>query len=680
MPASPTKRRSNGDDSDELSPRARWSARAPPPYIAATGARRASGAPELLPVYGAAAGQRRGSGSVEPDSPSTSSLRAMHLRRPSRGHADAGGAGKPPVLPALAPPPPAAGLPYAAVGVGTELRHLTERRATHDGAAALHPAGPAGAASGGDVTRGSTARSTTRPTSESGASTVVGESLAAQRGSLHATPPPAAHTTPLPGPQLIGGVPAPGVGARGVARRRSKVAPPGAHERESLREGGRLESASVQSEEEEAAGMALPRPTRSRRPLGGGGGAGGARLSPIAPPRPAFEAPGVGPEGGGAEPEHYSQYSPSTDAGSVTNAAAAVAAILRPPTLTAAVERQLRELNVDIEGSLTKARLDELRYQLEDMELAPGTGSAGPSVLEARDSIAQVDAGIAAALGMHIGFGRKRGAKAEKEGRASAKPRRAGAAAAREPDGNGTGGGGAALPPPPGAERVPGLVEAISPDFTEAQAIEVLQILRDQLQLDVEVPVSAFVILERCLQAPAKRRLLTPTSWRQLLITAVILAAKTWYDEQLWLVDVRHQLRGYFELEHLGRQEAEMCKLVQFRFNVTPKVRARARAAGRGRGAPSARALPPGCGAAAADRRCSARARALPRAAAHRASTSTTLRCGTSGGSASRRSTRRRARSSAAGTGERRDDTRSCRLDQFRVSQGRAHDVRYWQL
>jgi len=132
--------------------------------------------------------------------------------------------------------------------------------------------------------------------------------------------------------------------------------------------------------------------------------------------------------------------------------------------------------------------------------------------------------------------------------------------------GSGLGNGGAVDDKAP-----PGLAEATGADFSEAQAVEVLQVLRSQLQLDVEVPVSAFIIIERCLQASAKRRLLTAESWRPLLITAVILAAKTWYDEQLWLVDVRHQLRGYFELEHLGRQEAEMCKLVQFRFNVTPK-------------------------------------------------------------------------------------------------------------
>ncbi|KAG8462252.1 hypothetical protein KFE25_012072 [Diacronema lutheri] len=122
----------------------------------------------------------------------------------------------------------------------------------------------------------------------------------------------------------------------------------------------------------------------------------------------------------------------------------------------------------------------------------------------------------------------------------------------------------------------------------ERECVEVLQVLRGQLQLDAEVPVAGFVILERCVQASRAAStaaggrssrgsggvggtLLTLASWRPLLITAVILAAKTWFDEQLWLVDVRHQLRGYFDLQHLGRHEAELCKLVAFRLTVTPK-------------------------------------------------------------------------------------------------------------
>jgi len=107
--------------------------------------------------------------------------------------------------------------------------------------------------------------------------------------------------------------------------------------------------------------------------------------------------------------------------------------------------------------------------------------------------------------------------------------------------------------------------------YTEQDCVEVLDILRGQLQLDAEVPVAAFVIVERCVQAAKSKRFLTADTWKPILITATILAAKTWFDERIWLVDVRHQLRGYFDLEHLGRHEADMCKLIQFRFNVGPK-------------------------------------------------------------------------------------------------------------
>jgi hypothetical protein len=197
------------------------------------------------------------------------------------------------------------------------------------------------------------------------------------------------------------------------------------------------------------------------------------------------------------------------------------------------------------------------------------------SMLDDSLAVAQVDCGIAAALKMHADAEAKRARKLAPEGvRAGAAERQARHGRRQRTAASGD----SNAADPPTEPRV--AHAAASQTVDEAEVVGVLQVLRAQLCIDAEIPIVAFVLIERALlnlRQPGERGTagsgcdgepLTAATWRALLISAVILAAKAWFDEELWLVDVRHHLRAFFDLSQLGRQEADLCRLLGFNVHV----------------------------------------------------------------------------------------------------------------
>jgi hypothetical protein len=85
------------------------------------------------------------------------------------------------------------------------------------------------------------------------------------------------------------------------------------------------------------------------------------------------------------------------------------------------------------------------------------------------------------------------------------------------------------------------------------------------LQLDEELLVASVVLLERaCRLAPLA---LTETNWQAVLLAAIIIAAKSHYDESIWLGDFVSRLRMY-PLDAGYLHEIEMAFLSALRFKV----------------------------------------------------------------------------------------------------------------
>mmetsp|Transcript_266 Transcript_266/g.752 ORF Transcript_266/g.752 Transcript_266/m.752 type:complete len:183 (+) Transcript_266:1033-1581(+) len=85
------------------------------------------------------------------------------------------------------------------------------------------------------------------------------------------------------------------------------------------------------------------------------------------------------------------------------------------------------------------------------------------------------------------------------------------------------------------------------------------------LQLDEELLVTAVILLERACRV--SQLILTETNWQSVLLAAIIIAAKTHYDEAVWLGDFVNRLRMY-PLDSTYLHEVEMAFLRAIRFCV----------------------------------------------------------------------------------------------------------------
>mmetsp|Transcript_39763 Transcript_39763/g.92131 ORF Transcript_39763/g.92131 Transcript_39763/m.92131 type:complete len:443 (-) Transcript_39763:103-1431(-) len=89
------------------------------------------------------------------------------------------------------------------------------------------------------------------------------------------------------------------------------------------------------------------------------------------------------------------------------------------------------------------------------------------------------------------------------------------------------------------------------------------------LQLDEELLVTTVVLLERACRLA--QLVLTESNWQSVLLAAIIVAAKTFYDETVWLCDFVSRLRMYpLDLSHLHSIEVAFLRALRFEVIVRP--------------------------------------------------------------------------------------------------------------
>jgi len=109
-------------------------------------------------------------------------------------------------------------------------------------------------------------------------------------------------------------------------------------------------------------------------------------------------------------------------------------------------------------------------------------------------------------------------------------------------------------------ECLPG-IEGVTPEWI----YRFLVIVMVNLQLDEELLVHTVVLLERALRMA--NLVLTETNWQPVLLAAVIVATKAFYDESVWLNDFVSRLRMY-PLSCRFLHQIEMAFLRAIRFSV----------------------------------------------------------------------------------------------------------------
>mmetsp|Transcript_17479 Transcript_17479/g.45179 ORF Transcript_17479/g.45179 Transcript_17479/m.45179 type:complete len:459 (+) Transcript_17479:70-1446(+) len=102
-------------------------------------------------------------------------------------------------------------------------------------------------------------------------------------------------------------------------------------------------------------------------------------------------------------------------------------------------------------------------------------------------------------------------------------------------------------------------VEGVNPEWIYRFVV----IVMINLQLDEELLISAVILMERACRCSGL--VLTETNWQSVLLAAMIVAAKTHYDEAVWLGDFVNRLRMY-PLDSSYLHEIEMAFLRAIRF------------------------------------------------------------------------------------------------------------------
>jgi len=148
------------------------------------------------------------------------------------------------------------------------------------------------------------------------------------------------------------------------------------------------------------------------------------------------------------------------------------------------------------------------------------------SIQNAMETAAQVDAGIAAALGIHILNGSEAGECAQ----------------------------------------------SVEEAYNESDAYALLASLRCHLCLDNNVPIIAMALIERCILAIGGSAVITSSNWREFLVTAIVVALKLVMDEAFNATRLRHRLQHLFDTSELSRLEMEMCLILNFRLTVEPNL------------------------------------------------------------------------------------------------------------
>ena len=96
----------------------------------------------------------------------------------------------------------------------------------------------------------------------------------------------------------------------------------------------------------------------------------------------------------------------------------------------------------------------------------------------------------------------------------------------------------------------------------------------ETLCLEPECLVIGLVLLERVLLQPEALLRLTPHTWRLTTLVALLLAAKTWYDEAVFSVDFCERL-GLCSLPRINSLERHMLRLLEYQTAVPMALYAR---------------------------------------------------------------------------------------------------------
>ena len=104
-------------------------------------------------------------------------------------------------------------------------------------------------------------------------------------------------------------------------------------------------------------------------------------------------------------------------------------------------------------------------------------------------------------------------------------------------------------------------IEGVNPEWIYRFTL----IVASNLQLDEELLVTATILLERACRLA--HLVLTEANWQSVLLAAIIVAAKTHYDESVWLGDFVSRLRMY-PLSAAFLHTVEMALLRALRYNV----------------------------------------------------------------------------------------------------------------
>ncbi|KAL1528957.1 hypothetical protein AB1Y20_010279 [Prymnesium parvum] len=105
--------------------------------------------------------------------------------------------------------------------------------------------------------------------------------------------------------------------------------------------------------------------------------------------------------------------------------------------------------------------------------------------------------------------------------------------------------------------------------MTHEGVLRLAATLTAALKLDVKCVVLALILLKR-LGHRVLAKLLTPNHWRNTVIAAFLLAAKSWYDENTGLRDAQWCLEEYgLYSSNLHRQEFVFLKLINYHVTMS---------------------------------------------------------------------------------------------------------------
>ena len=100
----------------------------------------------------------------------------------------------------------------------------------------------------------------------------------------------------------------------------------------------------------------------------------------------------------------------------------------------------------------------------------------------------------------------------------------------------------------------------------------------DAIALDAECLLISLVLVERALSKQSAVRL-TPSTWRPILLSGLLVTSKDWYDGRVFNLDYAERLDEYITLPHLNAMEAEFLGLLDYRTTISASLYAQCDAA-----------------------------------------------------------------------------------------------------